>query len=96
MSCAHLRSSRRAGTTRISLIPQNTGNKLVPRIASRGLAFGDRQKFRVLDAVADRVRRVGKQFRLPRIAAEGHGLHEAARAVAAVGKIDAHGIARAR
>ena len=88
-SCAHLRSSA-SGTTRISLsarIPETNWSRVFPR---RGLAFGDGQKFRVADALADRARGVGQEFRLSRIAAERHGMHEAARAVAAVGKIDAH------
>src|SRR5690349_1699443 len=73
---------------------ENSGNKLVAGVAPQGLALRDGQNFRMGHMIADRARSVGEEFRLTWIASERHGVHEAACAVAMVGKIDAHWIAR--
>src|SRR5258708_4583133 len=72
---------------------ENAGNEAVAHVARRGLALGDGQKLGMRDAPADGVGRERQQLRLTGVAAQGHGVHEAARAVAAGGKVDAHGVA---
>src|ERR1700737_1226073 len=76
-----------------SVIPKHSGNELVAQVAARRLAFGNSKKLRVVDSAANSIRGKREQFRLARIAPQRHRMHEASRAIAAVRKIDAHGIA---
>lgn len=75
-------------------LEKNPGNKMVTNIAAHGLPFDDSQKFRIAEAFTGRSRGGGEVLGLSGIAAERHRMHKSARAVAAVGQLDAYRIAR--
>ena len=94
MRCAH--SARRvSGTHGDFVFFEQAGNEAVPRIFLRPrLDFRDREKFRLGQLGADGVGGEGQHLGLSRVAPERQSLHEPSRAVAPVGVIQAHGIAR--